>query len=398
MKLRFSVFVSVCFISLSVLGQSSLEKGMVHDSILVSGASDETFAIYLPESFEAETLSSIVFIFEPAARGARGITPFIPASENYGHMLVCSNNSRNGPYDRNFGIANRLFEHIFNNFLIQQDEMYLSGFSGGSRLASAIATLTNRFAGVVGCGAGFSEVRDHKPSVQTYAYAGLCGTKDMNYREMLRDTEFLGLLKFNSTLITYDGEHRWPPSEQILRAFDWLHLQKVKRTGVKDSTEILDLYTSDYAQIQGFKTMEELLFASEQYKRMLKSYDGLIQADSLSKQHKELIRSKPYKKRVAAHTNALKIEQKQWAKLTTQILHDFLNPNKTNFAWWEKEMNKLDGLAENGDAEIANMVHRLKFDLFARAYSRKNNLMYKSNQEQIALTNRFLDLLSRKNK
>ncbi|MEO9512858.1 MAG: hypothetical protein ABJN84_16410 [Flavobacteriaceae bacterium] len=396
MWLKHLLLITICCSGITALGQSLFETGKVHDSVPVSGTKDETFALYLPKSFNPDSLSSIIFIFDPAARGARGIKPFIPAAEKYGHLVICSNNSRNGRYDRNFNIANRLFSHTFNNFLIKQNEMYLSGFSGGSRLASAIATLTNRFAGVVGCGAGFSNVREHKPSVQKYAYVGLCGDRDMNYKEMLGDKDFLSLLKFNSTLITYEDDHSWPPPKQILRAFDWLALQQLKKSSPIDTLDIFNLYRSDYKKIKEFETDGELLYASEQYDRVLKSYQGLIKMDSLRKQQKELLTSKAHKKKSTSLAIALKTEQKLSGKLTTQMITDFITPKETNFGWWEKELNKLNALADKEDVEIEKMVSRLKFDLYVRAYSTKNEMLYNSNKEQVALANRFLDLISPK--
>jgi hypothetical protein len=387
-------FLYICSgLVFSISAQTAFTKGVIHDSIPVLGAANESFALYLPERYQENELSSIVFIFDPGARAAIGIGSFIEVSEKYGHILVCSNNSRNGPYERNFDIANNLFNHIFSNFTVKEDEMYISGFSGGSRLASAIASLTNKFAGVIGCGAGFSNIKEHMPSTQNYAYVGLCGDRDMNYRELLENKDYLNLIKFNSTLITYDGDHSWPPPEQISRAFDWLHLQKLKKSTPEGSKEILGLYKSDYDRIGPFKEAGALLYASEQYERILKSYSPMVSVDSLAKQYQELLGSADYKKRLASHTNVLKMERKLAGKLRAQITSDFKNPGETDFGWWEKELNKLNTLKKKKGVEVGKMVYRIKFDLFARAYSRKNALLHSSNKEQAALVDRFLDML-----
>ncbi len=366
---------------------------MVHDSILVDGTEKETFALYLPNSFNDNQLNSIVFIFEPAARGAIGIDPFIPASEKYGHILVCSNNSRNGPYERNFDIANKIFKHIFSRFRIKESEMYLSGFSGGSRLASSIASLTNKFAGVVGCGAGFSYVQEQMPAAHTYSYVGLCGDRDMNFKEMHENRDYLKLMKFNSTLITYEDEHKWPPQNQILRAFDWLHLQKLKKEA-PTSDQILYQYHADYDLFQQFIATQKLLFAAEQSDRMLKDYKHLLQIDSLSKQHSKLLRSKGYKKEKAEFSNALKREIALANKLRSKLFDGFENPKDVDFNWWEKEFKKLHELVEKDNSnEIRKMAFRVRFELFAQIYSRKNNLLYAQNEAHSKLIDQFIELL-----
>nr|WP_298793361.1 hypothetical protein [uncultured Allomuricauda sp.] len=388
-RIFFLFFIAVSFLH----AQDSFEKGIVHDSILVAGAEKETFALYLPKSFNENQLSSIVFIFEPAARGAIGIQPFITVSEKYGHILVCSNNSRNGPYNRNFEIANRLFKYIFSRFSINESEMYLSGFSGGSRLASAIASLTDKFAGVVGCGAGFSYIQEQMPAAQAYSYVGLCGDRDMNFREMQENKDYLKLIKFNSTLITYDDEHRWPPQNQILRAFDWLHLQKLKKE-TSASDKILSQYHADYTLFKQFMEDQKLLLASEQSERMLKDYKHLLETDSLSKQHAKLLRSKVYKKQKTALSNALKREIKLADRLRPKLSNDFENPNDVDFDWWKKEFEKLNELIEKDDSdEIRKMAYRVRFDLFAKIYSRRNSSVYDQNPELSELINQFLGML-----
>ena len=67
------VFLMSIFVFLATSGftitQTNLEKGKVIDSIRVNENTNETYALYLPTSFNANEPSSIVFIYEPAARG-----------------------------------------------------------------------------------------------------------------------------------------------------------------------------------------------------------------------------------------------------------------------------------------------------------------------------------------
>ena len=146
----------LCFLGIvcQTNGQNAFEAGKLTDSIPVSNTFNETFALYLPASFVASKASPILFIFEPAGRGRLGVETFIEVSETYGHILVCSNNSRNGPYERNLNIAANLFDHIFSSFNINEDQMYFAGFSGGSRLAWALAFAAGNITGVIACGAG----------------------------------------------------------------------------------------------------------------------------------------------------------------------------------------------------------------------------------------------------
>ena len=89
---------------------------------------------------------------------------------------------------------------------------------------------------------------------------------------------------------------------------------------------------------------------------------------------------------------ALSLERKLSDKLVNKVFANFENPDTVNFNWWNKELEKLNSLREKGDAEVKKMVYRLKFDLFVRAYSRKNSLIYTNKPEQAVLVDRFIDL------
>ncbi|WP_222982576.1 hypothetical protein [Flagellimonas meishanensis] len=396
--MRLHLLLLLCLFRLftSINAQTVVERGKVIDSMVVTSTSDETFALYLPNSFVDNSPQPIVFIFEPMARGAVGIKPFIDASEKYGLILVCSNNSKNGPYDQNFAFANTLFNHVFSNFNIRQDEMYVSGFSGGSRLASAIASLTNRFVGVIGCGAGFSGLQEHMPATQDYAYVGLCGNRDMNYNEMLENKAYLNLINFNSTLITYNDTHNWPAPQQITRAFDWLRLQRIKKTNPAGIDEILTFYQDDYARLHHFLKEKEFLFASEQYERMINDYKDHIQIDSLDGQYRLFKKSKDYKKTAAALEDALKTEEKLNSVFRDRFSQEFEQSDSFNATWWKKELEKLSVLGEKGDAEIQKMVARVNYDLFARAYVRRSMLQSISDSLQIISLTQLLKLVNPK--
>ena len=377
----------------TMFGQT-YETGKIIDSVLVSGKTNETLTLYLPTSFEAQKESPIVFIFDPGAEGKRGINPFIRASESYGYILVCSNNTRNGPYDRNFEITNRLFEFVYANFKIKQNEVYLSGFSGGSRLASAIAVLTDQVAGVIGCGAGFSLEQSHIPTTQKFSYAGVCGTRDMNYQEMIRAKGYLQNLDFTNTLITYDGNHSWTPDDQILKAFDWMEVQAYLK-GIKniEAPEIYKSYEKVYQTAAKAQEENNLLFAVENYERALTTYNSFYTLDSIVDKLRSVHSSKEYKSLLKSVSFAFKKENELTKKLTTRLFEDYKNLDKINISWWKKELGKLEKLDKKEDPELKKMLERLRFQIFAVAYSMNNINSYQSNKKQKEFINTIRKLL-----
>ncbi len=377
------------------LAQPMQEIGKILDSIPVTKTSGETFALYLPTTFNPKSTHPILFIFDPVARGKVGIRPFISSSEKYGIILICSNNLKNGPYEKNFGIANNLFDHVFENYKVDTGQMFLTGFSGGSRLATAIATLSNQFAGVVGCGAGFSPNPSHIPSTQNFLYAGICGVEDMNYLEMLANDEYLSRLDFEHTVISFNGGHQWPPADQIDKAFDWMYLKIQRSNGsLKVDNAMKQQLEDRLNQVRSYKDGGEYLLASEHYKRLLETYPTALLSDSISSDYRALLDSKEHQAATKERNQVMSLEKKISQKFFNRLPSELENDKDLNWRWWTKEIERLDKLKSGGNKEEQQMVARIKYALMAYMYEQwVANSELKQNESIKNTFQRFRELL-----
>ena len=367
-KLLSFVFFLIIF---NVTGQPiHFEREKIIDSIIIKNSS-ETYALYLPNAFKESELSSIVFIFEPMARVKIGIQPFIEAAEKYNYILVCSNNSKNGLYEENFKIFYTLFEAVLNTFKINPNLVYTAGLSGGSRLASAIAVVTKQIQGVIGCGAGFSLNLSQKPTIESFSYAGLVGDTDFNYQEMFTEQEWCSKFGVEHEIFTFEGDHSWPPSIQILKAFNWLELQAYKK-GIKptNNTIINDNYHENYVLAKSYENKNQIELSVFEYERILRNYSRYYKLDSISSKIKELKKEKQYKKEVKIR-ESIKIEE---AKIYNVFFDRFFSEVKNkipdnNYKWWNKEFEKFDSkYLESEDPYLKKMGERVKFGIFVLSY------------------------------
>ncbi len=370
---------AVCHIN----GQQNYEIGKLIDSIPVSNTASETFALYLPKSFDPSQTSPILFIFDPVGRGRIGVETFMEVAENYGFILVCSNNSRNAPYERNFNIAANLFDHIFSRFTIDDKQMYLAGFSGGSRLAWAIAVAAGNIRGVIACGAGFSEAPSPLLKKQELSYAGIIGNRDMNYGEMLEVKAYLTKANYDNTLFIYEGDHNWPPPRVIARAFNWLDVAAHKKgVKVKAEVELYKSYSDDYNIAVKSESSGNTLQAAAEYERILSTYSSLYTLDTVAARLSRLTKDSAYKRALKARSKAL-AEEKEWtAILYRQFIKDYEQPEKLDMAWWEKILSQLNTKYATAAVEFQNMLERVKFNLLAQAFSRKNPLLFNPTEAQ----------------
>ena len=366
------LFLQLCYFTTPfVYGQNvAFETGRIVDFVAVTDSA-ETYTLYLPKKFDKNEPASVVFIFEPVARGKVGIQPFIEAAEKYNYILICSNDSRNGPFETNIDIIDRLFETVFATFLINEDRVYTAGFSGGSRLATAVAVLTKQMAGVIACGAGFSPYILHKPMVrEDFSFVGLVGERDMNYQEMLSVQDWLdGLQMYNELFINGD-EHRWPPSEQILKAFDWLELEAFRRNQKpRNWYDINKVYQRYYAEASTTESQNKIEEAVWEYQRLQRNFTEYYTLDSISEIINKLKATSEYSRQVRKRI-LLKSEEENSRKVFVDRFYSEIDRKKPipNFKWWQKKLENLNAKFLLSEDEKRQQVgHRVSYALYALA-------------------------------
>ena len=376
---------------------TAVQKAVLIDTIPVRQSQNESYALYLPNSYDPQSSSAIVFIFDPAGRGGTGIKPFIPASEKYGLILVSSNNCRNSAYNKNFDIADRWLNDVLSKYNIEPKSIYAAGFSGGSRLASAIGVLTGAFKGVVGCGAAFSSNNGQMPySSQHFWYAGLIGNKDMNYQEMHRAKNWLDQINLPNTLITYDGEHSWPPADVITRSFDWFYLQDIRLGNSPKDQDFLDDYLAyQLSEAQEHLKRRQLVQSVRQYEMTANSLGPYFDLDSLSEKALELKKTREYKKLVQAHEKVVDQEQEWKVKLVGRLdKESVMSAGNSDFSWWQKEIEKLQSDYIESELEYEqNTGIRIKGWIFVTAIERFDLFMATDEVDKAMYYAQFLSAL-----
>src|SRR6185369_4391101 len=97
---------------------------------------------------------------------------------------------------------------------------YLTGHSGGARVAMQVALGSSKIAGVIASSAGYPDSQP-RGSVR-FPIFGTAGTEDFNYIEMrLLDRA----LKTPHRVVIFEGGHTLPPAPVALEAIEWLELQ-----------------------------------------------------------------------------------------------------------------------------------------------------------------------------
>lgn len=202
----------------------ALTPGVIHDDIAVAGDPGESYALYLPSDYSADRPWSLLLGFHPGARGRAIVETYRAAAERYGYVVAASNTSRNGPWERSANAVRAMSKDVASRFTIDATRLYLTGHSGGARVAMEVASGKNDVAGVIASSAGFGDARPRaKAKFVVFATAGL---DDFNYREM-RTLD--ATLTTPHRLAIFDGGHTLPPADVAMEAVEWLELQAIRQ-------------------------------------------------------------------------------------------------------------------------------------------------------------------------
>jgi len=349
---------SVLSFSFLDVSAQDFATGEIYDTVTCISSKEQSYSLYLPSEYNStQKKLPVLYIFEPAARGAYATKIFQPVAEEYGYIIIASNNSRNGSWDVVFDAAEAMFQDSFERFRIDTSRIYLTGFSGGSRAAITVASLTNRVAGVIGCGAGFSLSINHQPkSNSNFIYYGLIGTRDMNHLEMKNVKQSLNQLKIKNRIHVFDGPHRWPHESDLRYAFDWLEIaggykevdlkSKNMWTGRADSlfnTEEYLLYETDALDIQKFSAGDGLFHSTLDSLRGSKAYQSEFKSLKKWTKKEEELRS--------VYLQAL--TEMAYSKLAAS------DSTLKDMIWWHNEVKRLKKYEKSKDLYKSRMASRL---------------------------------------
>ena len=272
------------------------EKGKITEKVVCEADEAQVYALYLPTGYSLEKKWPILYAFDPAARGTVPLKLFKAAAEKYQYIVVCSYNSRNGPWENILKAMKSLWLDTGRRFSIDMKRIYTTGFSGGARAAAAFPHVIGKpVAGIIACAAGLPsqlKAEQVKPSF----YYGTVGLDDFNYKEFYRLAKKLKQAGVAHIIDVFDGPHNWAPEEMCGRAMDWMEVAAMKRGLRKnDPNLIAALYKNSLERYEHLEEAGEIYYAAEFYKYTAALLDGLTDISEIGEKIFELEKSQKYK-------------------------------------------------------------------------------------------------------
>jgi hypothetical protein len=199
----------------------ALTPGQLTENVAARADATQTYTLYLPSSYAAAKKHPLLLVFDPRGRGTTAAEIFRDAAEEYGWIVISSNQTRSdGPNEPNERALRALLPET-SVYASDPKRIYASGFSGTAIMAWGVGISTRRFAGVIGVGGRLEKAVP--PAKFNFAHYGFAGTRDFNNREMrIIDDALEGVVPHRFQ--DFDGDHRWISPAHAREALGWFEV------------------------------------------------------------------------------------------------------------------------------------------------------------------------------
>jgi dienelactone hydrolase len=196
--------------------------------------------------------------------------------------LAGSNNSRNFSSDQGKAV-NAVWQDTHARLGIDEHRSYASGFSGGARVAGAMALSgpAGQIAGVIAYGAGYPSNRTSKDDLP-YFFA--VGDQDFNWPEVInirREREERGS---PYRVRVYSGRHQWAPASVMEEAVQYFNLKAMQAGNLAADAAFIDrLLDKTRADAADAESRKDSIAQLTAYRALISDFGGLRDVDAAQK-------------------------------------------------------------------------------------------------------------------
>jgi pimeloyl-ACP methyl ester carboxylesterase len=368
-RARIAVAASVlCIAVSSAVCQTDAAKlappGQIVD-VTCAADSTQSYALYLPSTYATAKPWPIIYFFDPGGRGRRPVELYKDLAEKYGFVLAASNNSKNfGPEESKS--VNAIWQDTHLRFPLDGHLTYVSGFSGGARVAGLMALTCQQcqIAGVIADGAGYPTNWSESKDKLLYFFA--VGNQDFNWSEVMtvrRQREDAGL---SYRVRVFPGPHQWAPVAVMQEAIEWLMLKAMQAgTRAPDPAWIDSLFHGAEGEAEAAEKKGDAIAQLAAYRSLASDFAGLKKATEYENKLEELKKSAALK---AAFKNE-RAEMADQSALENEVstkMHAYVNGTADDSITLANDilqaMRRLAQDAEHSKSETKRLIARRAFD------------------------------------
>jgi predicted esterase len=340
----------------------SLPKGQIIDKVVCAKSPEQSYALYLPSTYDAARKWPILYAFDPGARGKIPVTQFRDAAEKYGWIVIGSNNSRNGSGQSSVDAWNAINNDVAERFSVDERRAYAAGFSGGARMALFFAARCNEcLAGVIAGSAGFPSSMTPDASMHFSVFAA-AGTDDFNFSEVSSLDDPLTKAGIAHRIQAFAGRHEWLPPAVAMEAVEWMEVQAMKSGRRERDEQLIETaWESGLRQARAFEAAKNSYEAFHTYRWVVETFSGLHRVGEAEQKLNEYKSAREVK-------DAIRDEQQQFNKqrdLERQFWSLVAERDRNSREDGRESLNSQDNRSDQGlDASVrlSTMLNSLRKD------------------------------------
>lgn len=355
-------------------------RGQIVDDVRCRDDRSQGYALYVPSTYTPSRPWSLLMAFHPGARGRILVERYRAAAERFGYVVAGSNTSRNGPWERSRAAVQCMSRDLGRDFAIDAGRVYLTGHSGGARLAMQVALGPGHaIAGVIASSAGLPDARPR--TTLPFAVVATAGSEDFNYLEMHRLDR---VLTSPHRLLGFEGGHEPPPAAVATEAIEWLEVTAAA-TGraERDESMLAAIWDAWLTRARAAAT------ALERWERLRAAADAFRTLRDVTSVDQEAatIGGDPATREAQARARAdLELEQR-WLDEALTIEDGLRRPEQrtANLRWLDERLSDWSATAhEAGDSERRRRARRLLGAIAAGGRERVKDKAYWALLDRVA--------------
>ncbi|MCW3085961.1 MAG: hypothetical protein JWP12_3327 [Bacteroidetes bacterium] len=359
----------------AAVAMESFSAGQVIDKVICKSDTSQSFAMYLPKGYDIKKIYPVIYAFDAHGTGKLPVADYKDLAEKYGYIIVGSNNSQNGTsWEQSQAIAATLFSDTKSRLAIDEHRVYLMGFSGGARVANALAITNGYVAGVICCGAANPAVNSINPR-NNYTFFGIAGDADFNYTEMRKyDLVDLAGHDVKHAVISFEGKHEWPPVPTMEEAFVWEELDNMRKNpATKNTAMIQSGIKTETDKLNALLKQNKEYEAYELCRKDLNFYEKLDNLTLFYDTYKKLKTSE-------AVDHQLKLNEAAWNR-EEKMKGGYMDALQTqNYEWWVKDIASVNQKIKTGkDKEEVAIEERILSYLSLVCYMQTSGTLKQNN-------------------
>ncbi len=330
-------------------------REIIADSVLAHP--ENRYQILVPEGLDASRALPLVIVIDAHGDGAMAAGKFRPAVRHFPCLVAGSDLIRNNIQGYEKALM-QLLDDIMKKYPVDRQNIIISGFSGGARMAFAFA-LHYPVRGVLMCGAGPGE---EGPSCPVYA---ISGRGDFNFSEQYVRPDPRSLSDDRFTADYFHGIHEWPGPQQLSDALFFLlrEMKQMDPLRKKRSDELLRMADS-------LETSGDRIMAWKSIEKAAKISVGNGEKERALQKGEALLNEATFRDAIRTLEHDLQQE-----KSLQQTYYDHLLSGNTG--WWKDELSRLRSQIENtGNGPEKDHYLRLKGYIGILLYSVINQVIH----------------------